>query len=123
MAAYGEFLMAVDTSDLLSWMKGLCLDGDLARAEPKRLRYTLLHTAGVVVRSARQVTLRLAEGWPWADDLVAARRARPSCRPPNPRSSSDARSATVNGRSPARHAGQRSCTTSPDHPRAPGRAY
>ncbi len=58
--------------DLLAWMKGLCLEGDLKRAEPKRLRYTLLHTAGVVVRSARRSTLRLAEGWPWADDLVCA---------------------------------------------------
>ncbi len=58
--------------DLLVWMKGLCLEGELARAEPKRLRYTLLHTAGVLVRSARRTTLRIAEGWPWADDLVAA---------------------------------------------------
>jgi hypothetical protein len=33
-------------SDLLAWMKGLCLEGELARAEPKRLRYTLLHSAG-----------------------------------------------------------------------------
>lgn len=49
-----------------------CLEGDLARAEPKRLRYALLHTAGVVVHSARRTTLRLAEGWPWADQLVSA---------------------------------------------------
>ena len=33
--------------DLLAWMKGLCLEGALAKAEPKRLRYTLLHTAGL----------------------------------------------------------------------------
>ncbi len=58
--------------DLLTWMKGLCLDGPLARAEPKRLRYTILHTAGVLVRSARRTTLRIAEGWPWADELVGA---------------------------------------------------
>lgn len=31
-------------SDLLAWMKGLCLEGELARVEPKRLRYTLLHS-------------------------------------------------------------------------------
>jgi hypothetical protein len=59
-------------SDLLVWMKGLCLEGDLARAEPKRLRYTLLHSAGVLVRSARRTTLGVAENWPWADDLVDA---------------------------------------------------
>lgn len=59
-------------SDLLAWTKGLCLNGELRRAEPKRLRYMLLHTAGVLVRSARCTTLRLAENWPWADDLVDA---------------------------------------------------
>jgi hypothetical protein len=58
--------------DLLAWTKGLCLNGDLAKAEPKRLRYTLLHTAGVVVRSARRTTLRLSESWPWTDQLVEA---------------------------------------------------
>jgi len=58
--------------DLLAWTKGLCLQGELAQAEPKRLRYTVLHTAGVIVRSARRVTLRITEGWPWAEELVAA---------------------------------------------------
>jgi len=58
--------------DLLAWTKSLCLEGDLGRAQPKRLRYTLLHTAGLVVHSARRTTLRLAEGWPWADQLVNA---------------------------------------------------
>jgi hypothetical protein len=59
-------------SDLLAWLKGLCLDGELAHAEPKRLRYTLLHTAGILTRSARRTTLRVAAGWPWADQLVTA---------------------------------------------------
>jgi DDE family transposase len=58
--------------DLLAWMKGLCLEGALAKAEPKRLRYTLLHTAGLMVRSARRTTVRIAAGWPWADEIVAA---------------------------------------------------
>ncbi len=56
----------------LAWSRRLILDGDLARAEPKRLRYCLLHTAGVIVRSGRQRWLRAAEGWPWADEVVAA---------------------------------------------------
>ena len=38
------------------------LDGELAQAEPKRLRNTLLHSAGVLVRSARRTMLRNAEG-------------------------------------------------------------
>jgi hypothetical protein len=58
--------------DLLAWTKILCLDGELARAEPKRLRCTLFHAAGIVVRSGRQTRLRIAAGWPWADQLVNA---------------------------------------------------
>lgn len=58
--------------DLLVWCQLLCLDGDLARAEPKRLRYTLLHAAGMVARTGRQTRLRLAAGWPWATQLVEA---------------------------------------------------
>jgi hypothetical protein len=58
--------------DLLAWTKLLCLDGELARAEPKRLRYCLLHTAGIIVRSGRQTRLRIATGWPWADALTNA---------------------------------------------------
>ncbi|MEO6158794.1 MAG: IS1380 family transposase [Ilumatobacteraceae bacterium] len=58
--------------DLLVWCQHLCLDGDLARAEPKRLRYTLLHTAGIVARTGRRTRLRLAAGWPWANQLVDA---------------------------------------------------
>lgn len=58
--------------DLLAWMKRLCLLGELATASPGRLRYVLLHTAGRIVRSARRVTVRIAEGWPWASELVEA---------------------------------------------------
>ena len=58
--------------DLLAWTKLLVLDGDLAHAEPKRLRYCLLHAAAVIVTTARQRQLRIAARWPWADQLVAA---------------------------------------------------
>lgn len=58
--------------DLMAWAQHLCLDGELARAEPKRLRYCLLHTAGVIIRSGRRTSLRLADGWPWAAELAAA---------------------------------------------------
>jgi hypothetical protein len=49
-----------------------CLDGELARAEPKRLRYCLLHAAALIARTGRRARLRLAAGWPWAEDLVTA---------------------------------------------------
>ena len=58
--------------DLLAWTKLLCLDGELARAEPKRLRYTLLHAAGTIARSGRRTRLRITAGWPWVNDLVNA---------------------------------------------------
>jgi hypothetical protein len=58
--------------DLLAWTKLLCLTGELARAEPKRLRYALLHAAGIITRSGRRVRLRIATGWPWADQIVVA---------------------------------------------------
>jgi hypothetical protein len=58
--------------DLLAGLRSLCLQGELSQAEPKRLRYCLLHAAGLLVRSARRTTLRVAAGWPWAHDLVAA---------------------------------------------------
>jgi hypothetical protein len=58
--------------DLLAWTRILCCDDALAHAEPKRLRYTLLHAAGIIVRGGRRTRLRIANGWPWADQLVAA---------------------------------------------------
>jgi hypothetical protein len=57
---------------LLRWAALLCLDGEPALAEPKRVRQRLLHVAGRIVRSGRRVTLRLPRGWPWAKELVAA---------------------------------------------------
>jgi hypothetical protein len=63
---------ALMAHDLLAWTRALCLDGELARSEPKRLRYRLLHSAGVIVRSGRRRVLRIAAGWPWAAELVVA---------------------------------------------------
>jgi hypothetical protein len=58
--------------DLFAFTQGLVLEGDLARAEPKRLRYALLHTAGRLCTSARTTTLRLQHEWPWAQALAEA---------------------------------------------------
>jgi Transposase DDE domain group 1 len=57
---------------LVAWAQALLLDGDLARAEPKTLRYRLWHVAGRLVRHARRVILRFDHAWPWAHALVAA---------------------------------------------------
>jgi hypothetical protein len=63
---------ALIAHDLLAWTRLIGLAGDLARAEPKRLRYCLLHAAGQIARTGRQTRLRLAAHWPWATDLVVA---------------------------------------------------
>jgi hypothetical protein len=58
--------------DLLAWCRLLALDGELATAEPKRLRYCLFHTAARIARTGRRTTCRLAANWPWTQDLVTA---------------------------------------------------
>jgi hypothetical protein len=40
--------------------------------EPKRLRLRLFSAAGRLVRGGRRLRLRLAERWPWADEVTAA---------------------------------------------------
>jgi DDE family transposase len=69
-AAWLEF--ALIGIDLLAWTRTLLLDGEHALAEPKKLRYRLLHVAARIVRTARRTRLRIAQTWPWAADLVAA---------------------------------------------------
>jgi hypothetical protein len=58
--------------DLIAFTQGLVLDGELAKAEPKRLRYALLHTAGRLTTTSRRTTLRLQHEWPWARALADA---------------------------------------------------
>jgi hypothetical protein len=58
--------------DLIVWTQALCLNGELAKAEPKRLRYRLLHTAGRLAFSGRRAKLHLQHTWPWAEALKAA---------------------------------------------------
>ena len=43
--------LALTGIDLACWMRMLLLDGELALAEPKKLRYRLLHVAGRITRS------------------------------------------------------------------------
>jgi hypothetical protein len=58
--------------DLLAWLRLLCLTGDLAKAEPKTLRYRLLHTAVRIIRGQRRRKIRIPATWPWAEPLRAA---------------------------------------------------
>jgi len=64
--------LALTAADLLAWTKTILLHGALAKAEPKLLRYRLLHAAARIVRRDRRTFIKIAAGWPWADDFVAA---------------------------------------------------
>jgi hypothetical protein len=57
---------------LVRWFQLLCLTGALAKAEPKRLRWTLWHTPARIVRLARRNVVRILDGWPTAEDLLDA---------------------------------------------------
>ena len=64
-------LMAID---LLAWAQSILLHDDpaLARAEPKALRYRLLHVAARLVRGQRRLHLKIDRTWRWATALATA---------------------------------------------------
>jgi quercetin dioxygenase-like cupin family protein len=64
--------LALTGIDLLAWTQALLLDGELATAEPKKLRYRLLHVAARITRTARTTRLAIAANWPWTDALTSA---------------------------------------------------
>jgi Transposase DDE domain group 1 len=63
---------AAIAADLIAWLQIHALDGDLAKAEPKRLRYRVLHTAARLTRGQRRRRLRIPSTWPWAEQIIAA---------------------------------------------------
>jgi hypothetical protein len=68
--------------NLLAWLRLLALSGDLVRAEPKALRYRLLHTAARIMRGQRRRRLKIPGTWPWAHDLHHAFTAICALPPP-----------------------------------------
>ncbi len=64
--------IAMTACILLAWLKLLGLDGDLARAEPKTLRYRILHTAARLVRGGRRRIVKISASWPWAGAITTA---------------------------------------------------
>ena len=57
---------------LLAWLKLLALDGDLAQAEPRTLRYRVLHAAARLARGGRRRRLKIQATWPWAEAITIA---------------------------------------------------
>jgi len=64
--------LAALAASLNAWLRHLALDGDLARAEPKALRYRLLGAPARHVTHARKRILKIPPGWAWATDVVNA---------------------------------------------------
>jgi hypothetical protein len=66
------YTAATIAADLICWLQLLALDGDLALAEPKRLRYRVLHTAARLTRGQRRRRLHIPATWPWAAQITTA---------------------------------------------------
>jgi hypothetical protein len=75
--------LALIAADLLALAQSVLLvdEPDLHRAEPKTLRYRLLHTAARITRGQRKVFLRLAEHWLWALALASQSIPTPAGHP------------------------------------------
>jgi hypothetical protein len=63
---------ALIAATLLAWLRLLALDGPLAKAEPKTLRYRILHAAARLTASGRLRRLKIAATWPWAEAIITA---------------------------------------------------
>ena len=64
--------LALTAHDIMTFTQLLALDGEHRIAEPKRLRYRILHVAGQLTRHARQTTPHLPADWPWAAAILRA---------------------------------------------------
>jgi hypothetical protein len=60
--------------DLLAWTQQILLHDqpDLAKAEPKTIRYRFLHVAARIINRGRRRWLRIDQNWPWANALNTA---------------------------------------------------
>jgi hypothetical protein len=57
---------------LIAWAQMNLFDGELAKAEPKTLRFRIFHVAALLVRRQRGLVLRIDRAWPWAGELGRA---------------------------------------------------
>jgi Transposase DDE domain group 1 len=64
--------LALAAADLIAWTQTILLTGELAKAEPKTLRYRLLHVAARLVHGQRRTKIRIDHRWPWARQLADA---------------------------------------------------
>jgi len=64
--------LAAISADLIAWLRLLALTPELAKAEPKALRYRLLHVPAKLTTGGRRRRLRIPSNWPWAKAIVSA---------------------------------------------------
>jgi hypothetical protein len=66
--------IAAIAADLIAWLQLIALYDahDLAKAEPKLLRFRMLHVPAKLSRGGRRRQLRLPASWPWAAQIAAA---------------------------------------------------
>lgn len=66
--------IAAIAADLTCWLQLLALHDapDLARAEPKMLRFKMLHVPAQYSRGGRRRRLKIPAGWPWAAQILTA---------------------------------------------------
>jgi hypothetical protein len=71
-ANHARLAIVAFAADLVRWFQLCCLDGPLAIAEPKTLRWQLWHAPARIVRHARQQIVRILDDWPTTDALLNA---------------------------------------------------
>jgi hypothetical protein len=68
--AWMQLVLTADS--LVRWFQQLCCTGPNAKAEPKRLRWTMWHTPARIIRQAGREIVRIIDGWPTTNDLLDA---------------------------------------------------
>lgn len=71
-ANHARLAIVAFAADLVRWFQLVCLDGPLAIAEPKTLRWQLWHTPARLIHRARQHIVRILDDWPTAHALADA---------------------------------------------------
>jgi hypothetical protein len=64
--------LAALATTLTAWLRHIGLDGDLANAATKTLRFRLLSAPARLVTHARRRILKIPPGWEWSADLATA---------------------------------------------------
>jgi Transposase DDE domain group 1 len=64
--------LAALATTLTAWLRHSALDGDLATAATKTLRFSILSAPARLVTHARRRTLKFPPDWTWSNDLATA---------------------------------------------------